>query len=208
MVSAEYWSISGEAWNLLIQAAVLLAVIIGAIVGVRQLREVANQSRFAATHAFHTILRENAELFRTVLVELTPRRTVEQIEDLGPEVRARARLAVNTLNDLGQMLEERMIDGHVFFGLTHSQVIRLAYVLKPFCLWEEERIGGRFGRRLDRLDVRAKRYHDSSPLQRPTVLYIQDAGGRVEVYRTDARNGLSGVVHRLGWWWRRKRGAL
>ena len=152
-----------------------LSFLIGAIYGVKQLRALAGQGKFAAMRGFQDILAEHADLFIRVLDDFPLHPENETIANLSPNLLSDASHAVDAQNIIGQMIEEGVVDTRLYFSLTHVQVIRLAYVLKPYTDWMTMRQGAPYGRRIHRIADRAVRYHELSPSNRQTpILLIRD----------------------------------
>lgn len=198
-IAMSYLGISYETWTLWIAAANLVIVIVAALLGLRQLTSLAAESRFNGAIAFQELTRSHEQSVWHVLDEFPVITDVTEIESLDPKLLQHARLVVNALNDIGQLVEERMIDQRLYFGLMHGQILRLVFLLEPFLRWEESRIGGRYGRRLLRIANRARRYHDARPIHRTTAITLRRGTTIHEVYRTRTRHGWRGVAQRIGW---------
>jgi hypothetical protein len=92
--------------------------------------------------------------------------------------------AVNALNVIGQLVEEGLVEARLFFSLSHVNVIRLTYLLRPYIEYIELRQGSAYGHRLVRIADRAKRFHDLSPSYWNTPITLtRDEDQVTEIHR-------------------------
>jgi hypothetical protein len=199
LLAASYLGITYETWTLWVAAANLAVVVLATLFGLRQLRSLASEGRFNGAIAFQELTRNHEQSVWHVLEEFPVVTDVAEIDALDSEMLRHARLVVNALNDIGQLVEERMVDQRLYFGLMHGQILRLVFLLEPFLRYEESKIGGRYGRRLLRIANRARRYHDMRSIHRTTMITVRRGATVHEVYRTQLRQGWRGLLQRTRW---------
>ncbi|MGA9347246.1 MAG: hypothetical protein WBW48_00385 [Anaerolineae bacterium] len=186
-----------EGWTLVFSALNTLAVIIAAAIALPQLVEISRTGRLEGTLAFIEKIRQ-ASNAREVIYKSLPS-DVEAMASLSPEIRSKAIQVINSLNELGVLLEGSMIDRALFFGVCHTMIIRCWYKLKPFAEYEEGRIGGRYARRIEGLDRRAKIYHDINPQHRVTAIKLAVGDESVVIYQTVVKSGVRELIQRIVW---------
>lgn len=90
-----------------------------------------------------------------------------------PEVFEAAEQLINRLNNIAQMIDSRVVSEPDLHGQTHPTVILLSARLDPFILARSACEGYRWGMRIRRLGVGAKRYWRLSPLHRENA-FVRD----------------------------------
>lgn len=191
-----------EVWTAIFAGIGTLAVVIATFLAIPELKEMSRTGRLESTLAFIARIRSGRDAREFVYQSLPA--DVEGIACMTPEMRKEAEDAVNSLNEVGLLLEGKMIDRQLFLGLCHSMMIRCWYKLKPFAQYQEGRIGGRYARRIARLDRRAKLYHDIHPQHRTTSIRLATGGKSIVIYQTVTRTGLASLGQKLVWFVRRK----
>jgi hypothetical protein len=181
------------------------AVAIGVALIIPQLRTIKRTYRLEAILRFLESMKEWRELRKfiyTKFPEVDRSINLNELEKfysrLSEEYHEKAQLAIGHLNDLGLLLEKKIVPKREFFGIYHTTIIRLCHLLIPYARFHEIRIGGRYGRRLERLERRAKLYHDIYPRHRKTIikLYRGEQESK-KIYSTVFYPGLKGVSQRL-----------
>jgi hypothetical protein len=193
---------SYESWTLGLAIASFLIVIIGTFAAVRQLTALARQSNFAGAVEFQKLTRDNETRVVKLLQSFPVVVDADEIDNLAPDVVSQAKLVINSLNDNGQLLEAGLITKRLYFGLYHTQIVRLVFLLRPLMEWEEKRSGGRYGRRLLRLDKRARRYHDMRAIHRSTVISLTRDDRQYHIHQSTIETGWQGRRQRLVWFLR------
>lgn len=182
-----YFGYSFDAWYLLTQVVTVLIVLGGALVATRQLKSVANASRFESLTKFQALTGDVEDLVWEVLnkfpVTADPR-DLDELEGSGSDLLDKASRAVNFLNEMAQLIEERLVDPRVYFSIWHSQSLRLTYVLESYIAWREAKLHGRYGRRVLRLQRYAQRYNDVRAVHRYGSVDFTRGQVRYVVYKT------------------------
>lgn len=193
--------LSPEMWSVVFGGLSTLAVVIAVILAVPQLVHISRAGRLQSSLAFIQKIRDGRAA-RAIAFSMFPGEgtmTDSQFE----EVREQMEEAINALNEIGALLEQKTVDKRAFFGYCHSMVIRTWYVVRPFAEYRERCLGGRYGRRVAQLDRRARLFHDVMPQHRATSLRISWRSKQMTVYRTTVKPGGAGVLQRVGWGIRR-----
>lgn len=174
-----------------------VAATLAPIIAIPQLFEMSRSGRMESTLAFIEKLKESSDDRRIVYSQLPDNQ--DEMENISPELRKKTLNIVNALNELGTLLEENMIDKRIFFGMCHTIIIRGWYKLELFVRHEESKIGGRYGRRIERLDKRAKLYHDINKKHRITVIKIPIGTETRVIYETKIEVGLKRIQQKIKW---------
>lgn len=181
------------------------AVAIGVALVIPQIRTIRRTYRLEAVLRFLELMREWRDLRKFIFREFPeakPSASLEELIDfystLPEEYHEKAQLAIAYLNDVGLLLEKKIVPKREIFGMYHTIIIRLCHLLIPYARVHEIQIGGRYGRRLDRLERRAKLYHDLSPWHRRTTIKLyRGKQESKEIYRTAFQHGFKGILQRL-----------
>ena len=172
MPAADFLGVSSDDWEMILQIVSGVAILTGIVFGLAQLRGLATQAKFTSTVRFQEILQEHADLVNRIIDRFPIDASQDDIDDLNEDLRQDARRAVNAQNVIGQLVEEGLVDCRSYLSLTHVQIIRLAYLLRPYTDWERARQGAPYGRRIYRIAARARRYHELSPSYRGTSIRV------------------------------------
>ncbi|MGD9704793.1 MAG: hypothetical protein AB7Q42_21300 [Acidimicrobiia bacterium] len=186
-MAVTYFGISADAWSLIFQAVSAVAVVLGIIFGIVQLRSLAIQGRFASVKAFQEILHEHSQLFNDIVDSFPIDADEKTLRELTDEQRQTARKAVDAQNVIGQLIEEGLVDARMYFSLTHVQIIRVCHLLRPYTEWVESGQGTAYGRRIHRIAARAIRYHDLNPHLRQQEILITRPDCVVSIHRPPIR---------------------
>ena len=104
---------------------------------------------------------------------------------------------VNFLNQVGLLLDNKLLSSKLVLSLSHTVIIRCCYIVIPYTKHREEMLGGRYGRRLEKLQSRAQRYHDANPKHRNTAIKLPKP--EMIIYKTDIQKGFRGLPQQLNW---------
>jgi hypothetical protein len=175
-----------------------LVLFVGGFVAILNLKTIIRNQQMAALQRFSDELAETEEdrkfIYRTF-------QRKEDYSDLNDESRNKAERVINFLNKVEWLIENRILPPRNILSLCHTVIIRCWYQLEPFAKYQEQRIGGRYGRRIARLDSRAKQFHDIRPHQRINAIRLdQGSKGSIVIYETDRLNHFRGVIQRIRWW--------
>lgn len=104
------------------------------------------------------------------------------------------RYAINTLNDIGHLVEAGYVSYGDFLGKYHTLIIRYCHIIEVTRQWlQNDFYGGNYGQRLLRMRDKAILFHKMHRRHRATSVYIFNnaSGERIQI--------LSGV-ERASWW--------
>lgn len=174
-----------QAW---IQAGALFFVIIAAVFGSVQLRDLQRSTRFSVLSHFNERRSQFEQQIGDVIATMPICNGADDFDGHAEKWAARCRLLVGELNLWCQYVEEGLFQPRLFMSVYHSQIIRLVFVLRPFMDWEQARIGTRYGRRVIRVAESAKRYHCLNPLHRDNVIRLGRASGLTDPVAFDPRD--------------------
>lgn len=132
-----------------------------------------------------------AEAQRISLTEAQQR----ALDGLSPEQLEIARHVIGRLNDIGELVEDGIIDRRVFLGKYHVMVIQCCHLVEAIRRRDEGERGGNYGQRLLRMRHWAIAYNDISPKHRGVPITVTDGHTRRLVYRSPT----SGIWKRVGW---------
>lgn len=198
----EFVQSNSEALTALFTIVGSTAVVFATILALPQLIVVRRNAQLESTLTFLKLMKEGSEDREFVYKELPV--DIQALQQLSDQNRRRVEKVIVSLNDVGLLFEEVTIPKRLFFGVYHTMIIRLWYKLQHYAKYHETRIGGRYARRLERLDRRAKLYHDINPKHRETVIRLDTGKGEpVKVYETHKEQGLKGFVQEVIWFFRR-----
>lgn len=158
-----------------------------AIFGIPQLVSLGRQQRARSLMRVIEELRDDqyqacAKVVQAAFPLPTAQSTAEQVEmflthaqSLPPSAFEAAVHLVNRLNNIGQLIDTRVVDERDLHGQTHPTVIVLSARLDPFILVSSAHRGYRWGMRIRRLGIGARNYwrmsslHASEPFTRGGV---------------------------------------
>ncbi len=114
------------------------------------------------------------------------------------------RYYVNIVNDVAEMVEERLVDAGSFLGKYHLNLIREVYIAEPY-IYHFNLFGysGRWAMRVLRIGEMAREFNDMNPIHRKPVFYNDDVGfgciyGAPEGRFLRARNLVGFLRNRFG----------
>lgn len=188
--------LNADGWTALFTALGFFVVLIGTIIALKNLVIIRRTHELQAFESFDKELQSSAKdrkfLFQYSFppdIGTIPTEDVQRLENV-----------VNLLNRVGLLIENHIIPPRFVFGMTHTVIIRCCYKLKEFLQYQENRIGGRYGRRLFNLDKRAKRYHDIRPIHRKTkIRLLEGSCGSTTIYETARKQGCRGILQQTEW---------
>jgi hypothetical protein len=195
---SEFLGLSPDAWIAVFTGFNALVLVVGVPIALSNLKLITKQQYLASITRFHDELASTEPQRRFLFRDFPKQR---DYSDIAPEAEKPARDIINLLNRVALLIDEQMLPPRIVFSLTHTMIIRCWYQLERYVAFEEHRLGGRYARRVRRLQQRAKKFHDSRPHQRIHTIKLFGKEGRSKViYRTQRKKGISGVIQRIEWW--------
>lgn len=195
-----FLGISTEAWTAIFTGISTLILGVGVPIAISTLRLITKQQYFSSISRFNDELAATECQRRFIYQEFQKKRDYSNIDPLFEQ---HARDVINFLNRVALLVDERLLPSRLVFSLTHTMIIRCWYQLEGYAAYQQEKLGGRYARRVKRLDERAKTFHDSRPHQRIHEIRLWDKDGTsVVVYKTKRKRGIAGVIQRGAWWTR------
>lgn len=189
-------SLSNESLTLLLTTISTGVILLGVPIAIYNLRVISR------THHLQSLSKFMDDLSSTEVERLYLYRDFDRKSDydsLDKESGAKVKKVINSLNRIAMLIENKLLSPESVLSISHTVIIRCFYMLEPYILYQEEKIGGRYARRIRRLDERAKKFHDIRPHQRINKIKIQNTNGSHVIYETDIRSGVKGIVQRLMW---------
>jgi hypothetical protein len=190
-----------EHWHVLISLISLVVVVIGIIIAVKNLKIIAKSQRLEVIDKFINELQSNEvarkflfKEFRFVSIDSMDEKSICEVEKV-----------INSLNRICLLIDNKLIDAEIIFGLCHTMIVRCEYQLREYIRQKEESIGGRYGRRITKLTERAKKFHDSYKNHRCNPIKINKVGfDSIIIYTTFIGNSFEEKLNnQLEWLWRR-----
>ena len=194
-------SLTTEQWNVLISFSSLVVVVIGIVIALKNLKIIAKSQKLEVLDSFINELKGN-EGSRKFLFQSFKFESIDKLDETST---AEIEKVINSLNRICLLLDNKLIDANVIFGLCHTMIIRCEYQLRPYIQEKEKKIGGKYGRRINKLTVRAKKFHDSYKYHRTNPIKIDIHGSKSkEIYKTIIGNSFEERLNnKLEWCWRR-----
>jgi hypothetical protein len=128
-----------------------------------------------------------------------PEEQRRRVGALGEDQRELARRIIGRLNDIGQLIEDGLVDRSLFLGKYHVMLIQCCHLLEAVRRDEEIQRGGNYGQRLLRMRQWAISYNDIHPKHRAMPITITNGQHRRLVYQSPAPS----VRQRVSWALRR-----
>jgi hypothetical protein len=193
-----FLGISTEAWTAIFTGISTLILGVGVPIAISTLRLITKQQYFASISRFNDELATTEHQRRFIFQEFQKKGDYPNID---PIFEQQARDVINFLNRVALLVDERLLPPRLVLSLTHTMIIRCWYQLEGYAAYQQEKLGGRYARRVKRLDERAKTFHDARPHQRihEIRLWGKD-GASIVVYKTKIKRGFAGVIQRGVWW--------
>lgn len=194
-----WWSnLQWDAWSAIFTGIGVIAGLVFGVptawIGLRSLRVMSQTRELESVTRFLEYLDETTDNRRAIMHDIdlsggctTFTKEQEQI----------LQSVVNLLNRIGFMMDARLLSPKLLFGMCHTMIIRCCYILEPYVKYHEEKIGGRYGRRLEKLARQAQFYHDAKPDHRVTKIKISPSNK--VVYETRVPVGFPGLMRRVSW---------
>lgn len=129
-------------------------------------------------------------------IALTPEQS-DALQSLSSTQRQCAELVIARLNDIGQLVEDGLVDRAMFLGKYHVMVIQCCHMVEAVRRSEEQHRGGNYGQRLLRMRQWAVSYNDICPKHREISIDIVGDSGRRLIYRSPT----AGIGRQLVWRW-------
>jgi hypothetical protein len=175
-------------------------VLFGTLAAIYQLNLIRKQEKFEAYAKFMEGLEDNRKDREHLFTNISRNTDWGQASDRDEEA---ATNTLNFLNRTAMLIAEKRLPCRVVLRLFHTSLIRCWYQLEPFAAHKEKLSGSRQGRQVAALAARAKRFHDTRPMQRHNKIFIYDGSGpkasQILVYETDFRSGMAGLLQRAHW---------
>jgi len=190
------FSLSIDSWTLVLTAISTGVVLLGVPIAIYNLRIITR------THHLQSLTKFMDDLSSTEKERLYLHREFDRNGDhskLDRESENKIKQVINSLNRIGMLIENKVLSPESVLSISHTVIIRCFYMLEPYINYKESEIGGRYGRRIRRLDERAKRFHDIRPHQRITKIKVQNKDGSYVIYETKIKSGCSGIMQRVVW---------
>lgn len=187
--------------DLIIRGLTFLIILAGVIIALKNLSVIAKTRKLGVINSFLEELQSSEDSRRYIFQKFQ----FETIGKLSKKDIEEAEKVVNSLNRICLLLDSKLVNGKVVFGLCHTVIIRCEYKLKGFISENEKMIGGRYGRRTIGLTNRAKKYHDSYKKHRcmPINMYTGE-GNSIQIYNTIISKSLyKRYAQKFEWFWRR-----
>lgn len=106
------------------------------------------------------------------------------LDSLSSEQRNLAQRVIARLNDIGELIENGIINRRMFLGKYHVMVVQCCHILEAFRRDEEKRRSGNYGQRLLRMRHWAVTYNDASPKHRDIPITITNGKDSRPVYQS------------------------
>ena len=186
-------------WSLIISIITGVIVLTGALIAVRNLRIIANANRLSAYEAF-TKRWSDIHAERLWILE-----EFDFDPDFPPtldsEIGQKLRKVINGLNEIGLLIDQRILPPRYVLSLCYSDFVRLYYHLQGYLEYRENELGVRYGRRLERMAQRARNYHDARPHNRvhPIRVRVRGSSKYTTIYKTYKKSGIFSIWQRLSW---------
>lgn len=110
------------------------------------------------------------------------------LKSLQPEDYDCACHIIARLNDIGQLVEDGMVDHKVLLGKYHVMIIQCCHMVEAIRRSEEQSRGGNYGQRLLRMRNWATTYNDIMPKHRSVPVHIKNKTERRIVYESPSAN--------------------
>ncbi len=185
-----------EIWKLVLTLVSTSVVVVGVPIALLNLRKISKTHHLQALTKFHEDL-ASCEAERYFLFAEYDRSSLLEEIDRDTEIKLEA--VINMLNRIGLLVEQKILSAELVFSICHTVIIRSWFQLELYANSRELRDGSRYGRRIKRLDKRAKRFHDIRPHQRKTEIYLVNPSGRTLIYSTTCPKSILGWPKRFYW---------
>ncbi len=190
-------------WSTVVSIATGVIILAGAVIAVRNLGIIAKANRLNAYEAFtkrwgavHA-----ARLFVLEAFDFDP----NSPPSLDSEIGLKLRDVINNFNEIGLLIDRRILPAQYVLSLSYSDFIRCHYRLQQYLEYREAELGVRYGRRLAKMAQRARNYHDAWPhnRSRPVRMRARGSSKYITIYETYIKSGLPGIIQRSSWLVRR-----
>ena len=194
-------SISKESWTLLCTGLGTAIVLIGVPIAVINLKLIRRTFQLEAVSRFMDELTETSDERRYVYTKF---KREADFSRLDLESVNKVERVINTLNKIGLLIENDMLSPELVLSISHTVIIRCWYKIELYIKYREGVLGGRYGKRIERLYARACRFHDIRPHQRINPIKIDcESGENIIIYRTTVFDGTRGLLQDTSWGIRR-----
>lgn len=187
--------------ELILSAINTLIILIGVPIAIINLVAITRTHHLQAVSQFMQDLAATADDRRFIYREFC---FAESTKPISAEAKTRADNVINFLNRVGLLIENRLLSPEMVLSICHTVIIRCWYKIGDYVRYQESLLGGRYGRRLERLVERAKAFHDIRPHQRWHPVLLDDGSGRpMIIYQTEVENGCGVIKQRFVWFIKR-----
>lgn len=101
------------------------------------------------------------------------------------ETISRVKNVINAWNQIGLLIENKVISQKLLFPLCYPIIIQTWYKIEDYALYQTEILGVNYANRVKRLAQMAKNYHDSIPEYRSKEIKIKTDMEYVVVHKTN-----------------------
>jgi hypothetical protein len=193
-----FFGASYDSWTLLIAALNLLVVLIAAIFGLQQIKQIGKSQRLETAKILQQVRDRNNEQFGDFFAIFPLLSTPEEVSALTEHEVSLARKVSDIINDLAELLDHRLLERKIFFDLFSTQIIRAYYLLGPFFQWERRRSGGRYGFRTEKIAKRCQIYYNIHPFY-STQSVILSRNPPLIVYKSAKASPYRIILNRIRW---------
>lgn len=109
---------------------------------------------------------------------------LQAVSRLNDDQRELARRVIGRLNDIGELIEDGLIDRQVFLGKYHVMLIQCCHMVEAVRQDEELKRGGNYGQRLLRMRRWATTYNDIYPKHRAIPISVTNGREHRLVYQS------------------------
>jgi len=190
-------------WSVIISVATGIIVLVGALIAIRNLRIIANANRLSAYESF-TRRWADIHMERLWILEsfdFDPASPPALDSESGQKLRK----VINCLNEIGLLIDHKILPAQYVLGLCYPDFIRSYYYLQGYLEHREAELGARYGRRLEKMAQRARNYHDVRSHNRSHSVRARARGSSkyITIYKTYVKSGVPGIFQRMSWITRR-----
>lgn len=195
-----FCNLSPEEWNVIISLSSLIVVVFGIVIALKNLSIIAKSQKLEVLDSFINELKAN-ENSRKFLFKKYKFETIDKLDENSVN---EIEKVINSLNRISLLLDNKLIDSNVIFGLCHTMIIRCEFLLRDYISAKENIIGGRYGMRIIKLTSRAKKFHDTYKYHRSRPININLEKESIKIYETTLGNSFEEKLNnQLEWSWRR-----
>ena len=159
-----------------------ITIIIGTVIGIKNLRIIANSYRF---EIFKEISKKFDELKDDRKILFNKFNKPIEYNEIDEETKNKIEKIIHLLNQVVLILKNKLIEPEFIFRMYHSIIIKYFYLIKDYIKIDSDKIGVKYYIDLENLDKKAKIYHDSSYKWRKSEIKIGESG--IVIYKTEIK---------------------